>query len=86
MQDGRDRDVCSRVASHWAGVDVVPAKQSLFVRTGSEEAVIHAHYAGPTAIDAINARRGLKSYRGERPFAFSGAGWDKNYGLLRSWI
>jgi len=37
------------------GINVVPAKQSHFVWTGSEEAVIQVQYTGPTAIDFINA-------------------------------
>jgi len=36
------------------GVNVVPAKQSHFVWTGGEEAVIQVQYIGPTAIDFIN--------------------------------
>jgi quercetin dioxygenase-like cupin family protein len=37
------------------GINVVPAKQSHFVWTGSEEAVIQVQYTGPTGIDFINA-------------------------------
>jgi quercetin dioxygenase-like cupin family protein len=36
------------------GINVVPAKQSHFVWTGSEEAVIQVQYIGPTGIDFVN--------------------------------
>jgi quercetin dioxygenase-like cupin family protein len=36
------------------GVNVVPAKQSHFVWTGSEEAIIQIQFTGPSGIDYIN--------------------------------